>query len=153
MKKLVILLVLLLSFSLYGCDRSGGTASAEQETAVQSECETAIINTYFERIHDASIDFYDEYFTIEPRTDYYTITVKEITSEGQKDGTNNPTSLITFVCEPFVGPHDSIGRDEITFSADYTGVIELKEFKHIKSYTLPDNLKGLVKKKIPGEYE
>ncbi|HML37152.1 MAG TPA: DUF3888 domain-containing protein, partial [Bacillota bacterium] len=109
---------------------------------------TAIINTYLERIHAASTDFYAEYFTIEPRTDYYTVTVEKITS----DGPNNPTSLITFVCEPFVGPHDPIGRDEITFSADYTGAIELKEFKHIKSYTLPDNLKSLVKKKIPGEY-
>ena len=69
------------------------------------------------------------------------------------DKSTNPTSLITFISMPFVGPHDTVGMDEISFSADYTGKVELKEFKHIKSYSLPDHLKSLMKKPIPGGYE
>lgn len=54
---------------------------------------------------------------------------------------------------PFVDAHWTVGIDEITFSADYAGNIELKEFKHIKSYSLPEHLKSLMRKPIPGEYE
>lgn len=42
------------------------------------------------------------------------------------------------------------GIDLITFEADYMGNVKLKEFKHIKSYYLPDNLKHLEKKRVPG---
>lgn len=54
---------------------------------------------------------------------------------------------------PFVSAHWIVGIDEITFSADYVGNIKLKEFKHIKSYYLPEHLKSLIIKPIPGEYE
>lgn len=54
---------------------------------------------------------------------------------------------------PYLGPHDTIGIDEITFVADYMRNIEVKEFNHIVSYHLPDNLKKPEKKPIPGKYE
>ncbi len=121
----------------------------DQNKGIQSDSNMALINTYLKSIQDASDDFYDEYFTISPRIDYYNVSVKEISL----DNPTNPTSLITFISEPFVGPHDTVGTDEITFLVDYLGNIKLKEFKHIKSYSLPDNLKGLVKKPIPGDYD
>jgi len=121
----------------------------DQNKGIQSDSNMALINTYLKSIQDASDDFYDEYFTISPRIDYYNVSIKEISL----DNPTNPTSLITFVSEPFVGPHDTVGTDEISFLVDYLGNIKLKEFKHIKSYSLPDNLKGLVKKPIPGDYD
>lgn len=136
---------------MYGFNQSwpASVPAGNTEASTQSECDTAIINTYLNSIRDISEDFYSEYFTIEPRIGYYSVKVKEINS----GRTNNPTSLITFLSEPFVGPHVSIGIDEITISADYTGSIALKEFKHIKSYRMPDHLKGLMIKEIPGIYE
>lgn len=151
-KKLLVILLFLLILSLYGCadsDRSPVSEANKEILTLQSEYNILLINTYLKNINDASDDFYYEYLTISPRTGYYSVSVKEISSESS----NNPTSLITFICEPFVGPHITVGIDEITFSADYTGNIELKEFKHIKSYSLPDHMKSLVIKPIPGDYE
>lgn len=142
----------LLLCSLYGCGRSDHPASPAENKeiqGIQSDYNILLIYTYLKKIKDASDNFYSEYFTISPRVDYYVVSVKKISS----DNSTNPTSLITFITEPFVDAHWNVGIDEITFSADYTGNIEMKEFKHIKSFSLPDRLKIYVKKPIPGVYE
>lgn len=152
LRKSVILFLVLSLFSLYGCGNSGNTPTQpvnEEASGILSDYNAALINTYLQKIQDASENFYDEYYTTSPRIAYYSVMVKKI-SMGE---TMNPTTLITFISEPFVGPHITIGTDEITFSADYTGNIELKELKHIKSYALPDHLKDLEKKPIPDSYE
>ncbi len=107
--------------------------------------DSLLINTYLSQITKASDNFYKEYYTITPSVNYYSVSVKEVTSD-------NNTSYITFRTLPYLGPHDTIGIDEITFSADYLGNVQLNSFKHIISYHLPDNLKNLEKKKVPGQY-
>ena len=77
---------------------------------------------------------------------YYTVSIKDIVSE-------KSNSIITFNSYPYLGPHDTIGIDEITFVADYMGNVKLQSFNHIVSYHLPDNLRYLEKKIIPGKYE
>lgn len=104
------------------------------------------MNTYLTKIIEASDDFYDEYYTIAPIVNYYSVFVKKIYSD-------NRNSYITFKSEPYLGPHDTIGIDEITFSADYLGNVKVERFNHIISYHLPDNLKDLEKKRVPGKYE
>jgi len=121
-------------------------ATMQQDYESQSVCKKALVNTYLNDIEQATIDFYSEYFTTEPRVQYFVITVKKISSV-------NSTSFITFISEPFIGPHITIGKDEITFSANFTAEVKLSEFNHIISYTLPDHLKSLASKRIPGEYE
>ena len=93
-----------------------------------------------------SNDFYDEYYTKLPSVMYYTVSIKDIVSE-------KSNSIITFNSYPYLGPHDTIGIDEITFVADYMGNVKLQSFNHIVSYHLPDNLRYLEKKIIPGKYE
>jgi len=41
---------------------------------------------------------------------------------------------------PFVGPHDTIGIDDITIRIS-PGKTQVEEFKHIKSFPIPPNLK------------
>lgn len=151
-RQLLVILMSLLLCSLYGCgnpDHPSASVESKESSNIQSDCNILLINTYLKYIQDASDDFYNEYFTISPTVAYYYVWVKEISS----DKSTNPTSSITFISMPFVDAHWTVGIDEISFSADYTGKVELKEFKHIKSYTLPDHLKIYVKKPIPGEYE
>lgn len=117
---------------------------------IESDCKILLINTYLKYIQDASDNFYKEYFTISPTVAYYQVWVKKISV----DSSTNPTSIVTFISKPFVDAHWTVGIDEITFSADYVGNIELKEFKHIISYSLPERLKNIyMRKPIPGEYE
>lgn len=116
---------------------------------IEYDCKILLINTYLKDIQDASDDFYNEYFTISPTVAFYYVWVKNISV----NSSTNPTSIITFISAPFVSAHWTVGIDEITFSADYVGNVYLKEFKHIISYSLPEHLKSLIKKPIPGEYE
>ncbi len=111
----------------------------------QSKYEQLLVNTYLTRIEKTSNDFYSEYYTISPIVNYYSVNVKEISSV-------NRVAFVTFTSNPYLGPHDSIGIDEITFSADYFGNVKLENFNHIISYHLPDNLKDLEKKQVPGKY-
>jgi hypothetical protein len=114
----------------------------------ESDWEQLLINTYLNDIQQATNVFYSQYYTINPTVAYYVVTVKEIKSE-RKHGTENSSYTITFISEPYIGPHDTIGRDEITFLASYTGDVEVEKFEHILSYHLPENLKDLEKKALP----
>lgn len=110
-----------------------------------NNCDSLLVNTYLTRIIDASDDFYKEYYTILPIVNYYSIQVKEYISDSR-------LSQITFLSYPYLGPHDTIGIDEITFTADYLGNVELKSFTHIESYHLPDNLRNLELIEFPEQY-
>ena len=111
----------------------------------QCNFERLLVNTYLSKIVEASNDFYEEYYTMSPIISYYSTTVKDFSSDDR-------LSFVTFISNSYLGPHDSIGIDEITFSADYIGTIKLERFNHIISYHLPDNLKSLEKKIVPGRY-
>lgn len=50
---------------------------------------------------------------------------------------------------PHIDPYDTIREDEITFSLKYTREIAVQDFKHPKSYPLPDNLKDVEKEPLP----
>ena len=88
----------------------------------------------------------ENYLKVSTTVMYYTVSIKDIASE-------KSNSIITFNSYPYLGPHDTIGIDEITFVADYMGNVKLQSFNHIVSYHLPDNLRHLEKKRIPGKYE
>lgn len=110
-----------------------------------NNCDNLLINTYLSRIIEASDEFYKEYYAILPIVNYYSIQVKEYISDSR-------LSQITFTSYPYLGPHDTIGVDEITYTADYIGNVELKSFIHLESYHLPDNLKNLELKEFPEQY-
>ncbi len=151
MSKKLILLLLLLSdvvlITLLYRDKNMNQDIVPSFTSSEKSksYDSLLINTYLSVITKASNSFYKEYYTVDPEVNYYSVSVKEVTSD-------NRTSYVTFRTLPYLGPHDTIGIDEITFSADYLGYVQLNNFKHIISYHLPDNLKDLEKKKVPGKY-
>lgn len=110
-----------------------------------NNCDSLLVNTYLTRIIDASDEYYKEYYAILPIVNYYSIQVKKYISDSR-------LSQITFTSFPYLGPHDTIGIDEITYTADYLGNVELISFIHLESYHLPDNLKNLELKEFPEHY-
>ena len=121
------------------------TTANTKPTGIQEVCNQLLVNTYLARIKEASDDFYDEYYTISPTVNYYSIVVKEISLDSRN-------SYVTFTSIPYLGPHDTVGIDKITFMADFYGNVTLEKFNHIISYHLPFNLKDLEKKTVPGKY-
>ena len=112
-----------------------------------SDYEKAFINTYLKLIESATHEFYSEYYTELPTVSYYYVRVTKL----QSNQVLNPTLYITFRVSPYLGSHNVIGEDEITFSANYVGEIALVEYQHIITYDLPENMKGLIKNKLPDQ--
>ena len=146
MKKIVFLVIFVIFCVILSCIFYRESVPGSSNTIERNKYDQAIINTYLDKISSASNDFYDEYYTKLPSVMYYTVSIKDIVSE-------KSNSIITFNSYPYLGPHDTIGIDEITFVADYMGNVKLQSFNHIVSYHLPDNLRYLEKKIIPGKYE
>lgn len=158
-KKYTLILILLsliaatLTYCLYIKNKPSDVEMTANMHSYQSqvECNKLLINTYLYDIQQATNVFYSQYYTINPTVSFYVVTVKEIKAE-KPSGTENIAYLITFISEPYICPHDTIGKDEITFSASYTGSVEIKKFDHFLSYHLPEHLKDLEKKPLPRGY-
>ena len=146
MKKIVFLVIFVIFCVILSCIFYRKSVPCSSNTIERNKYDQAIINTYLDKIKSASNDFYNEYYAKLPSVMYYTVSIKDIVSE-------KSNSIITFNSYPYLGPHDTIGIDEITFVADYMGNVKLQSFNHIVSYHLPDNLRYLEKKIIPGKYE
>ena len=121
-------------------------AAAGGKSGLDSYCEQALVRTYLPSMQGASDAFYKEYFKESPRIEDFNTSVKEITKQG------GPIE-ITFVASPFLGAHNSVGVDEITFTVGEWGDVNLEKFSHVISYSLPEHLLGLSIKAIPGRYE
>lgn len=103
---------------------------------------TALVRLFIDAIQEQSNLFYEPYYTVNPTIVDYWTTVKSIEENG-------PQIYVTFSTLPYIGPHDTIGEDEITFSINRSGEIAMVDFKHLKSYSLPDNLKSIEKGALP----
>jgi hypothetical protein len=143
---LISLEVILIYYIFFESSRDKIMMTSNIETSnTRDEYNQLLVNTYLTRIIDTSNSFYEEYYTTSPVVDYYSIFMKDISS-------NNDTYYVTFTSKPYLGPHDTIGIDEITFSADWQGNVKLDKFNHLISFYLPDNLKDLEKRRLPGKY-
>ena len=74
----------------------------------QGISEKLLVYLFLDSIHKQTVQFYAPYYTEAHEIAYYFTTVKEM----QKIGTD---IRITFSISPYLGPHDSIGEDEVTF--------------------------------------
>lgn len=102
----------------------------------QSAKDTLLVCVFLEAIREESYKFYAPYYTLSPTIAYYSATVKGVKEYGANID-------ITFMSLPYIGPHDTIGEDEITFRVTHSGEITPREFRHVKSYPLPSNLSDI----------
>jgi len=103
----------------------------------------ALLNPYIQKALD---NYYDQYLTTSPSYSFDLIEILDIT---RPEGYHTFPITIRFQVQPYVGPHDIIGIDQITmkFGPD-EGDVKVEKFEHIKSYynDLPPNLKSIIKK-------
>lgn len=103
---------------------------------------TALVRLFMNAIQEQSNLFYEPYYTIHPNIVDYWTTIKDIDKNGSQ-------IHVTFSTLPYIGPHDTIGEDDITFSINCSGDIAMLDFKHLKSYPLPEHLKSIEKGSLP----
>ena len=73
----------------------------------QATSDKALVYLFMDRIQEQSDEFYAPYYTISSTIAYYFASVKEV----REDGAN---LYITFSTLPYIGPHDTMGEDEIS---------------------------------------
>ncbi|NLU23564.1 MAG: hypothetical protein GXW99_02350 [Clostridiales bacterium] len=108
----------------------------------QSEEDKLLVYVFLDAIREQSNLFYEPYYTQLPQVTYDGTYKKSV----EESGVN---SKITFVSLPYIGPHDTIGEDEITFEVNRSGKIVSADLKHLVSYSLPDNLLSIQKELPP----
>lgn len=88
--------------------------------------DVTLINSYLSHIQDACRAYYAEKGEELPVVSWYYVSLKELKADTEA---LNPTVHITFTLMPYVGAHDPVGLDEVTFAASYTGQVTLVEYK------------------------
>lgn len=108
----------------------------------QSEERKLLVYTFSDALQEQSNLFYKSYYTISPTVAYDSTYVKSLKDNGEN-------IEITFCSLPYIGPHDTVGEDEITFQVKHNGEYVPISFRHLKSYSLPENLISLQKELPP----
>ena len=90
--------------------------------------DVALTNSYLSHIQEACHTYYAEKGEEIPTVSWYYVTLKELKADDQAA---NPTVHITFTLMPYVGAHNPVGVDEVTFAASYTGQVTLVEYKRV----------------------
>lgn len=103
-----------------------------------SAADDALVRLFSDAIQEKSDLFYEPYYTAPPNVGFYSTTVKRIEKKGSQ-------IYVTFDTLPYIGAHNTIGKDEMTFSINNLGEIELVAFRHLKTNSLPDHLKSIQK--------
>ncbi len=64
--------------------------------------------------------------------------------------TENSLIIVKFGVTPQVGAHNPVGYDELIYSVDVFGNIELINYEHIKDYEIPERFKDNTKQAYSG---
>ncbi|MBM7694286.1 hypothetical protein JOC77_003747 [Peribacillus deserti] len=88
--------------------------------------------------------YYSKILTIDPTVYPYEIKVIQVQRIG---GLRSFHFLYTLEVVPAVGPHLSVGKDQLVYKIDPTipKLVKLIKFDHIKTYDLPPNWKHIIR--------
>lgn len=108
---------------------------AVSEEDLKSQTIVALLHNNIEK--DLS-EYYDKRFTVP--LEYFLYEMKLLHLSPVQSGYEMLVGIT-----PVIGPHDSVGYDELTYVVDYAGELTLKQHKHIKDYELPDRYRDIQK--------
>lgn len=96
---------------------------------------------------DKSIEnYYGEYFKYLPGEDTWSVKIVDIK---RPNGDRTSYFILRFEITPYIGPHISVGLDQITMSVKYGSEPKVEKFEHIKSYEIPPSYQNYIKKWPP----
>lgn len=138
-----IVCILLIMFAVILCTadymehKKLATSSMEavSEEDLKSQAILALLKTNIEK--DLG-KYYDKYFTVP--LEYFLYEMQLMHIQAVQSGYEMVVGIT-----PVIGPHDSVGYDELMYVVDYAGNLTLKLHKHIKDYELPDRYKDIQK--------
>jgi hypothetical protein len=97
-----------------------------------SDIETILLKILTPQMQEAVSEYYSPYLTHPPTVAYYEARICEVK--------NNKVCVELL---PYVGAHNPVGRDRITFDIAGSGAVTVNEYLHLESYTLPPHQQSL----------
>jgi len=98
-------------------------------------------------VNAAIENYYKEYLNYAPTDDPWFIKISK--TEKVKDNTYE--FLVKVELTPYIGPHNSVGLDHITFRIMPWGEVILEKYEHIESYPIAPNWSNIIIKWPPDE--
>lgn len=96
-------------------------------------------------VNKAINNYYKDYLKHTPREDSFSIQILE--AERIKDN----AYLIKFEASPYIGAHNTVGIDHLTFKITASGEVILEKYEHIKSYGILPHMSDIIIKWPPYE--
>ncbi|WP_238881281.1 DUF3888 domain-containing protein [Clostridium sp. YIM B02551] len=96
-------------------------------------------------IQKAVDDYYRELLTVTPIVDPMSIKILRV---DRPNGYRTFYFIIETQVMPYIGPHNSVGTDNVTISVGGIGEVKILKFKHIEDHPLPPNYLNIIKKKL-----
>jgi hypothetical protein len=87
--------------------------------------------------------YYSKYLIRHPMVAPYTV---YILSAERPKGYRTFLFRLKLRVDCYIGPHNSVGLDDITVTVGGSGDVKIEKFEHIKSYALPPNYEDIIKK-------
>ena len=135
-KRVIILLAVLTLCAVIS------TVFLHQSYKQKKEQSGLIMTLLMPALTQASDDFYSEYLSDNPSVSNYSGKMISLKKDEHGD-------YVTISIQPYIGPHDPVGDDEVEFFVDNIGHVSLLRFSHKKNYELPARLGVTIKKPIP----
>lgn len=141
------ILVASVTFFLYTKPDSIATKLQPRETESKEILYQDILATLLmPQINKAIDNYYSEYLTETPNEAPYFIKVLNVR---RPDEDRTSYFIIKFEAMPYIGPHNSVGKDHITLAVKYGEEPIVIKFEHIESYSIPQNYQHIIKTKWP----
>ena len=86
-------------------------------------------------------DYYSKYLNSPPQEDPWYVKVLNI----ERSRPKSFEFVIKVEVAPYIGPHNSVGIDHITFNVNSRGEVKLEKFEHIKSYEIQPGYQNQIK--------
>ena len=107
-----------------------------------------LITLLMPQINKAIDNYYSEYLTETPSEAPYFVKILNVR---RPNGDRTSYFIIKFEVMPYIGPHNSVGKDHITLAVKYGEEPVVIKFEHIESYTILQNYQHIIKTKWPPE--
>ncbi|MGL4346350.1 MAG: DUF3888 domain-containing protein [Cellulosilyticaceae bacterium] len=108
-------------------------------------CCKALLLTLLPQIEQQVNLYYSNYFSKVPTTAQYVTDIEQLEKTPHTSG--YAYTLVVSV-EPYFGPHNTIGRDLLTFDIGINGA-HFRSFNHVASYPIPDKYDEYILKPLP----
>lgn len=108
-------------------------------------CCKALLLTLLPEIEQQVNLYYSNYFSKIPTTAQYVTDICKLEKTPHTSGYNY--TLVVSV-EPYFGPHNTIGKDHLTFDIGINGA-HFRSFEHVASYPIPDKYNEYILKPLP----